>query len=49
MMGNIGPLARIFEVRIGNIRNILCMMGNSKLKLTFMLYLWPVGNQMTRR
>ena len=48
--GNIGPLA-IFEVKIENIRNILCMMGNdSKLKLTFTLYLWAVvGKRMTRR
>ena len=40
-MGNIGPLG-ILEMKIGNIRNILCMMGNSKLKLTFMIYLWAV-------
>ena len=44
-MGNIGPLA-IFEVKIGN---ILYMMGNSKLKLTFTIYLWAVGKRMTRR
>ena len=36
MMGNIGPLA-IFEVKIGNKQNIFYMMGNSRLKLTFML------------
>jgi hypothetical protein len=42
-MGNNGPLA-IFEVKIvGNKRNVLCMMGNSRLILTFMLYLWAVG------
>ena len=40
MMGNIGrPLARYY-VKIGNIQNIFYMMGYSKLKLTFMLYLW---------
>ena len=49
IIGNIGPLARIFELKIGNLQNILCMMGYSKLKLIFMLYLWPVGNRMTRR
>ena len=48
MMGNIGPLA-IFEVKIGNIQNIFYMMGNSRLKLTFMLNLWAVGKRMTRR
>ena len=47
-MGNIGPLV-ILEVRIGNIRKIFHMMGNNKLKLTFMLYLWAVGKRMTRR
>jgi len=46
MMGNIAPLA-IFEVKIGNI--FIYMMGNSKLKLTFMLYLWAAGKRMTRR
>ena len=46
--GNIGPLA-IFEVKIGNIQNIFYMMGNSRLKLTFMLDLWAVGKRMTRR
>ena len=48
MMGNIGPIA-IFDAKIGNIRNILYLMGNSKLKLTFMLSLWAVvlGKQMT--
>ena len=34
MMGNIRPLA-IFEVKIGNIRNVFYMIGNSKLKLTY--------------
>ena len=48
MMGNIGPLA-IFEVKIGNIQNIFYMMGNSRLKLTFMLNLWAVDKRMTRR
>ena len=47
MMGIIGPLA-IFEVKIGNMQNIFYMMGNSRLKLTFMLNLWAVGRRMTR-
>ena len=45
MMGNIGPLAR-FDENIRNIKNIFFMMGNSKLKMTFMHYLWAVGKQM---
>ena len=48
MMGNIGPLA-IFEVNIGNIRNIFYMMGYSELKLTFTLDEWAVGKRMVRR
>ena len=48
MMGNIGPLA-ILEVKIGNIRTIFCMTGDSRLKLTFTLDEWAVGKRMSRR
>ena len=41
MMGNIGPLAR-FYVKIGN---KFYMMGYSKLKMSFMLYLMAVGTK----
>ena len=44
-MGNIGPIAN-FEVKIGNKLNIFYMMGNGRLKLTFMLNLWAVGKRM---
>ena len=47
-MSNIGPIAN-FDVKIGNIRNIFYMMGNSRLKLTFMLNLWAIDKRMTRR
>jgi hypothetical protein len=43
-MGNFGPLA-IFEENIGNIKYVFCIMGNSNLKITFMLHLWAVGKR----
>jgi hypothetical protein len=48
MMGNIRPIAN-FDVKIGNIRNKLNMMGYNELKLTFMLYLLAVGKQMMQK
>jgi hypothetical protein len=41
MMSNIRPLSR-FDENIGNIQNIFYLMGNSNLKMKFML-LWAVG------
>ena len=45
MIGNMRPIAN-FDVKIGNIRNKLNMMGYNELKLTFMLYLLAVGKPM---
>ena len=47
-MGNIEPLAG-FYVKIGHLKYIFYMMGYSKLKMTFMLYLWAVGKRMARQ
>ena len=49
MMGNIGPIAANFDVKIGNIRNVFYMMGYSKLKMTFTLNEWAVGKRMAQR
>ena len=47
-MSNIGPIAN-FDVKIGNIRYILYLMGYSELKFTFTLNEWAVGKQMAQR
>jgi hypothetical protein len=42
MVGNIGPIAD-FDVKIVNMQNIFYMMGNSQLKITFMLNEWAAS------
>ena len=44
-MGNIRPIAN-FDVNIGNISKIFYMMGNSPLKMTFILNKGAVGKRM---
>ena len=48
MMGYIGPIANV-AVRIVNIQITFNMMGNSQLKMVFMLNEWAEGEQMAQR